>query len=175
MPNLVEFHPVARTARRQTTIVARSLPRVKGNPLAAVAHYHRLTRGNLERLTYQHLGDWIARLGQDPKAEAARILQAKLALILEGEAPHDIFVRWKPLSAQPMGWDPDLDDGVRLNIRPFVTAGVLSHAPNVHYRVDRGKDVASAPWFPLFNGERRNDHHTTLAEKRAARDRKRPE
>lgn len=73
-----------------------------------------------------------------------------------------------------MGWEPDLDDGVRLNIRPFIEAGVLSYAPNVHYRVDRGKDVASAPWFHKFNGERRNDHHTTLAEKRAAREAARP-
>jgi hypothetical protein len=29
--------------------------------------------------------------------------------------------------------------------------------------------VPSAPWYQFFNGERRNDHHTTLAEKRAAR------
>lgn len=135
----------------------------------AVAHYHRLSRNNLERLAYTVLGDWIARLGNDPRAEAARILQSKLALILEGEAPHDIFVRWKPLEAQPMGWDPDLDDGVRLNIRPFIEAGVLSYAPNVHYRMDRGKDVSSAPWFHRFNGERRNDYHATLEEKRAAR------
>ncbi|NEX17398.1 MAG: hypothetical protein C1943_12410 [Halochromatium sp.] len=33
----------------------------------------------------------------------------------------------------------------------------------------RGKDVESPPWFPVFNGERINDHHLTLAEKRAAR------
>jgi len=39
----------------------------------------------------------------------------------------------------------------------------------VKYSVDRGKDVPSAPWYSLFHGERRNDHHTTLAEKRAAR------
>lgn len=70
---------------------------------------------------------------------------------------------------QPLGWDPDLDDGVRLNIRPFIEAGVLAHVPNVRYGVDRGKDVPSAPWYDVFNGERRNDHHTTLAEKHAAR------
>jgi hypothetical protein len=134
-----------------------------------VAHYHRLDRATLERLTYTMLGDWITRLGDDPRAEAARILQQKLALILEGEKPYDIFVRWKPLGRQPLGWDPDLDDGVRLNIRPFIEAGVLAHVPNVKYTIDRGKDVASAPWFPIFHGERRNDHHTTLAEKRAAR------
>ena len=115
------------------------------------------------------LGDWITRLGDDPRAEAARVLQAKLGRILEGEAPYDIFVRWKPLEKQPLGWDPDLDDGVRLNIRPFIEAKVLSFEPNVKYGVDRGKDVASAPWFAMFNGERRNDYHTTLEEKRAAR------
>lgn len=141
----------------------------RADGFTAVAHYHRLTRVNLERLAYTVLGDWLTRLGDDPKAEAARVLQAKLAQILTGEAPHDIFIRWKPLHAQPLGWDPDLDDGVRLNIRPFIEAKVLAHEPNVKYGADRGKDVASAPWFPVFNGERRNDHHTTLAEKQAAR------
>ncbi|MGH7098378.1 MAG: hypothetical protein ACREE4_12045 [Stellaceae bacterium] len=135
-----------------------------------VAHYHRLTRANLERLAYFVLGDWITRLGDDPRGEAARILQQKLARLLEGEAPYDIFVRWKPLERQPIGWEPDLDDGVRLNIRPFIEAGVLAYVPNVKYTIDRGKDVPSAPWFTIFNGERRNDHHTTLAEKQAARD-----
>ena len=59
---------------------------------------------------------------------------------------------------------------MRLNIRPFAEAGVLAHVPNVKYGVDRGKDVPSAPWHRLFNGERRNGHHTTLAEKQAARE-----
>ena len=35
---------------------------------------------------------------------------------------------------------------------------------------DRGNDVASASWYPVFHGERRNDHHTALAEKREARE-----
>ena len=141
----------------------------RADGFTAVAHYHRLTTGNLERLAYTVLGDWIARLGDDPRNEAARVLQAKLARILEGEDPYDIFVRWKPLHAQPLGWDPDLDDGVRLNIRPFIEAAVLAHVPNVKYGTDRGKDVSSAPWFHRFNGERRNDHHTTLQEKQDAR------
>jgi hypothetical protein len=141
----------------------------RADGFTVVAQYHRLDHAALERLTYTMLGDWIGRLGDDPRAEAARILQQKLALILAGEKPYDIFVRWKKLAGQPLGWDPDLDDGVRLNIRPFVEAGVLAHVPNVKYSVDRGKDVPSAPWYHLFHGERRNDHHTTLAEKRAAR------
>lgn len=141
----------------------------RADGFCAIAHYHRLTKDKLERLAFQMLGDYLTRLGDDPRAEAGRILQRKLERIIEGEAPFDIFVRWKPLHAQPMGWEPDLDDGVRLNIRPFIEAGVLAHVPNVKYGVDRGKDVASAPWYGMFNGERRNDHHTTLAEKRPAR------
>jgi hypothetical protein len=31
--------------------------------------------------------------------------------------------------------------------------------------------VESAPWFHLFKGDRINDHHLTLAEKRAAKGR----
>ena len=34
--------------------------------------------------------------------------------------PTDIFVRWKTTGLhRPIGWNPDLNDGVRLNIRPF--------------------------------------------------------
>jgi len=36
-------------------------------------------------------------------------------------------------------------------------------------REDRGKDVRSAPWYPVFQGDRINDHHLTLSEERAAR------
>jgi hypothetical protein len=137
---------------------------------AVVAHYHRLDRANVERVAYSMLNDWIARQGDDPRVEAARILQDKLACILEGEKPYDIFVRWKPLERQPLGWEPDLNDGVRQNIRPFVTAGVLAcQLDKILKAVDLGKDVLSAPWHHLFKGERRNDHHTTLAEKRDAR------
>ena len=136
-----------------------------------VAHYHRLDRANLERLAYSMLNDWIDRQGDHPRAEAARILKDKLTRILEGEKPYDIFVRWKPLERQPLGWEPDLDDGVRLNIRPFIEAKVLAYLPNVKYSPpDRGTDVPAAPWYECFGGKRRNDHHTTLAEKRAARE-----
>jgi hypothetical protein len=141
----------------------------RADGFTVVAHYHRLSRANLERLTWTVLGDWITRLGDDARAEAARELQAKLGRILEGETPYDIFVRWKPLEKQPLGWEPDLDDGVRLNIRPFIEAGVLTHVPNVKHGVDRGKNLPSAPWFAKFNAERRNNHHTTLDEKRTAR------
>lgn len=142
---------------------------------SAFVHYHRLDHAVLQKLTYTLLGAWITRREgekDERRVEAAKVLKQKLETILEGEAPHDIFVRWKSLAQQPLGWNPDLDDGVRLNIRPWVTAGVLREAApkGIKWGVDRGKDVASAPWFKLDKGDRNNDRHTTLAEKQTARD-----
>lgn len=148
----------------------------------ALVNYHKLDARNLERLIHTYLGDWIRIQeagvasgldGAPQRLAAAQALKKKLEAILEGEAPYDIFVRWKPLAQQPIGWNPDLNDGVRLNIRPWMSAGVLRHnkAPklNIKWDKDRGKDVDSAPWFHKFNGDRINDHHLTLAEKIAAR------
>ena len=90
------------------------------------------TTPTLQKLTYSYLGDWIQQQAEDAKADkpgaaarlgAARALQTKLAAILEGEAPLDIFVRWKPLKEQAQGWHPDLNDGIRQNIRPFLLGG----------------------------------------------------
>jgi len=157
---------------------------------AALVNYHKLDRKNLETLIYTYLGDWISRQKQDiansvdgaeEKLAAAEALKKKLELILEGEEPYDIFVRWKPMESQPIGWNPDLNDGVRLNIRPFLTvpdvgkkgAGVLRDKPNIKWNKDRGKDVKSAPWYHLFKGDRINDHHLTIEEKRKALQEKR--
>lgn len=149
---------------------------------SALVNYHKLDAKNLERLIHTYLGDWIRTQeagvasgadGAPLRLSAAHNLKARLQAILEGEAPYDIFVRWKPLAQQPIGWQPDLNDGVRLNIRPFMTAEVLriNKKPklNVTWDKDRGKDVETAPWFHKFNGERINDHHLSLAEKQAAR------
>lgn len=149
---------------------------------AALVNYHQLDHKNLERLVHTYLGDWIrqqeagVRVGVDgaqTRLAAAQDLKHRLELILEGEPPYDIFVRWKPPAEQPIGWEPDLNDGLRLNIRPFMTAEVLRHNRkpklNISWDKDRGKDVESAPWFKVFKGERINDHHLPLAEKRAAR------
>lgn len=154
---------------------------------AALVNYHKLDHKNLETLIYTYLGDWILRQKQDldsgidgaqERLDAAEVLKKRLELILAGEAPYDIFVRWKPLDQQPLGWEPDLDDGVRLNIRPFLSvpdvgkkgAGILRAKPNINWNKDRGKDVEASPWYHLFKGDRINDHHLTLAEKQAARE-----
>ena len=42
---------------------------------------------------------------------------------MEGEAPLDIFVRWKPLGEKAQNWHPDLNDGIRQNIRPLLIVG----------------------------------------------------
>ncbi|MDD2989685.1 MAG: hypothetical protein PHI64_12080 [Zoogloea sp.] len=169
---------------------------------SALLNYHKLNYKTLEKLTYNYLGqDWIGRQKRDAdngidgaqeKLAAAEALKKRLELILAGEAPYDIFVRWKPIEEQPIGWNPDLNDGVRLNIRPFVLvedikvkdAGVLrdrvtSRDPKTKelklWGKDRGSDVPSAPWYELGLqyggkvGDRINDHHLTLAEKCAAR------
>jgi hypothetical protein len=137
---------------------------------SALVNYHRLDRSTLQRLAYTYLGDWIERqaagakedvVGAEERLVAARDLQRRLALILEGEPPSDIYVRWKSLAEQPLGWEPDLNDGVRLNVRPFVEAGVLRAKFNVKWDKDRGKNPDGS--------ERHNDLHYTLADKHAAR------
>ncbi len=144
----------------------------------ALVNYHRLAapdgegRRTLESLAFTYLGEWIERQkveqseetpGADARLAAAQDLQGQLEKILAGEPPYDLFVRWKPLHEQPVGWDPDINDGVRLNIRPFLSvtlrqggkkgAGILRWKPNVKWTKDRGKEPESLrpreqfPWF----------------------------
>lgn len=172
---------------------------------SALANCHKLTHANLEKLTYAYLGDWIRRQqaavdagesGSDARLQAAKNLQATLKLILEGEPPFDLFVRWKPLSQQAIGWHPDLNDGVRINIRPFMArdipggkkgAGVLRAKPKVKWEKDRGKEPVRAkaeyPWFWVWDektldfagvgkepdGNRWNDCHYSNEFKRKAK------
>lgn len=154
---------------------------------SALVNYHRLAgpdgqgRRTLEALTYSYLGDWIERQraaqqegkeGADAKLAAALRLKEELEKILEGEPPYDIFVRWKPLHEQPIGWDPDINDGVRLNIRPFMMAndvgrkgaGILRWKPNVKWKKDRGKEPEKLrprkgfPWFWGCNLDEHKEH-----------------
>jgi hypothetical protein len=137
---------------------------------SALVNYHRLDRVRLEKLTYTTLGWWLDRqkadadagvAGAEARFMAATNLRKKLELILEGEPPFDIYVRWKSLAEQPLGWEPDLGDGVRLNVRPFVEAGVLRSKFTVNWKKDRGTNPDGT--------ERHNDLHLKIAEKRKAR------
>jgi hypothetical protein len=156
-----------------------------GNPhgFSALVNYHKLAAPNgqgrktLEQLTFTYLGDWIDRQkldqtedvnGADDRMAAALDLQGLLKKILEGEPPYDIFVRWKPLHQQAIGWDPDINDGVRLNIRPFLNAqlhkggktgaGILRAKPGtIKWTKDRGKEpLRSKEEFPWFWGWEEN-------------------
>ncbi len=166
-------------------------------------------RRTLEAITYSYLGDWIDRQkaaqaegeeGADSRLTAAQDLQGQLVKILEGEPPYDLFVRWKPLHEQSIGWEPNINDGVRLNVRPFMNAklrsggkkgaGILRWKPNIKWKKDRGKDPQvlrpkmDFPWFwgctdgavdfsgdNDFDGNRWNDLHYSIAFKKTARER----
>lgn len=138
---------------------------------STLVNYHRFGRKALEKLTYTYLGqDWVERqragvrdqtTGAEARLTAALDLQRKLEAILAGEKPYDIYVRWKEPHEQPVGWEPDLNDGVRLNVRPFVEAEVLRTPFNIHWKKDRGKNPDGS--------ERHNDIHLSLAEKLEAR------
>lgn len=177
----------------------------------ALINCHRLAAPNgegrrtLEKLLYTYLGDWIDRQRADQKAgiegadarlAAAEHLKSEFTNILGGEPPYDIFVRWKPLADQAVGWEPDVNDGVRLNIRPFMTAKtlgarargacILRTTPKIKWEKDRGKEPQRTredfPWFwgwdeatvdfmgeKIFDGNRWNDLHYSRAAKEAAR------
>ena len=185
------------------------------NGFHCLVNAHKLTgpkgegRRTLEAIAYSYLGDWIDRLkadqadgkeGSEARLVAAQDLQGQLVKILEGEPPFDLFVRWKLLHEQAIGWEPDTNDGVRLNIRPFMTAelrkggkngaGILRWKPNIKWGKDRGKEAQSMrpkadfPWFwgceersvdfaggKDFDGNRWNDLHYSIAFKQAARER----
>lgn len=177
----------------------------------ALVNYHKLTgpkgegKRTLEALIYTYLGDWIDRQRSDQKAgvegadgrlAAAEHLKGELEKILTGEPPYDLFVRWKPLTDQAIGWEPDVNDGVRMNIRPFMNAKplgakakgacILRVTPKIKWDKDRGKEPQRPredfPWFwswdqraenfegtKTFDGNRWNDLHYTRAYKKAAR------
>jgi hypothetical protein len=178
---------------------------------AALLNYHHLAAPNgegrrtLDKLTHTYLGDWLDRQRADQKAgiegadgrvAAAEHLKRELERVLEGEPPYDLFVRWRPLHEQPIGWEPNLKDGVRMNLRPLMTARplgarakdacVLRVTPGVRWGRDKGnesrRDRESYPWLwewderaldflgnKEFDGVRWNDLHYSSATKLAAR------
>ena len=177
----------------------------------ALVNYHRLAAPNregrrtLEKLLYTYLCDWLDRQradqsagveGADARVAASERLRTELTNILSGEPPYDLFVRWKPLAEQAIGWEPDLNDGVRLNIRPFIAAKplgarakgtcILRTTPKIKWEKDRGKEPQRPredfPWFwgwdgstenfegvKTFDGNRWNDLHYSHSFKETSR------
>jgi hypothetical protein len=116
----------------------------------ALVHYHRFDRNRMAKLRSTYLRDAIEefrreagladkagrsddRLEWQAEVEEAQALDKKLQLIQEGyhegveggDRDYRILTPWKEPSERPRGWDPDFDDGVKVNIEPFEKAGIL--------------------------------------------------
>lgn len=117
---------------------------------SALVHYHRFDRNRMAKLRGQYLRDAIEsfrreaaradkegrteeRLEWQTRLEEAQELDRRLQKVQEGQhegeenGPQDyrILTPWKSPEQRPKGWDPDIDDGVKVNIEPLQKAGVL--------------------------------------------------
>ena len=169
---------------------------------SALVNYHQLTHAQLEKLTYAYLGDWIRRqqaavdageAGSDARLQAAKQLQSRLKLILEGEPPYDIFVRWKPLSQTSHRLAPR-HQRRRAHEHPPLRdcADILRKRVKIKWDKDRGKEPMREkkdfPWFWGWDeekqdfagvgkepdGNRWNDCHYTNEFKKRAREANKP-
>jgi len=116
----------------------------------ALVHYHRFDRNRMGKLRGQYLRDAIEsfrreaaladragrseeRLEWQSRLEEAQDLDRRLQWVQEGrhdgpeggERDFRILTPWKSPAERPKGWDPDLDDGVKVNIEPMQKAAVL--------------------------------------------------
>jgi hypothetical protein len=116
----------------------------------ALVHYHKFDKNGMAKLRGAYLREAIevfrreaALAAQDrreedslewqAKLEEAQDLDRRLQLIQEGqhqgpeggEQDFRILTPWKSSRERPKSWDPDLDDGVKVNIEPLQKAGVL--------------------------------------------------
>ena len=126
-----------------------------GAPFAfgVLCHYHRFDANRMAKLRSGYLRDAIetfrreaalagreghaeARIELQARLEEAQALDRKLQAVQEGhhEGPeggdrdYRILTPWKSADDRPTGWDPNIDDGVRINIAPLQKAAVLRSA-----------------------------------------------
>ena len=115
-----------------------------------LVHYHRFDRDRMAKLRASYVRDTIEELRRDAgladkagraddrvelqaKLEEVQALDKKLQLLQEGhhegaegsDRDFRILTPWKEPAKRPKGWNPDLDDGVKVNIAPLDRAGVL--------------------------------------------------
>ena len=118
-----------------------------------LCHYHRFDANRIAKLRSSYLRDAIEtfrreaaladregraedRIELQARLEEAQGLDRKLQAVQEGhrEGPEGgdrdycILTPWKSANERPRGWDPDIDDGVKVNIAPLQKAGVLRGA-----------------------------------------------
>jgi len=114
----------------------------------AVVYYHKFDKNGLTLLRARYVRETLDTLRQElGKAQAAGTdrqalakvadLEAKiievqdfdvqLQKLLEGrDREARIWCPWKKMEEQPLGWDPDINDGVRVNIAPVQRLGLLA-------------------------------------------------
>lgn len=116
----------------------------------ALVHYHRFDKNRMQKLRASYVRDTIEELRRDAgladkagraddrvelqaKLEEVQALDKKLQLVQEGhqegaeggDRDFRILTPWKEHAKRPKGWNPDLDDGVKVNIAPLDRAGIL--------------------------------------------------
>ena len=116
----------------------------------ALCHYHRFDANRMAKLRAGYLRDAIETLRREAaladregrtdervelqaRLEEAQVLDGKLQAVQEGhhEGPeggdrdYRILTPWKSAGERPAGWNPDIDDGVKVNIAPLQRAAVL--------------------------------------------------
>ena len=116
----------------------------------ALCQYHKFDRNRMAKLRARYLKDAIEEFGREAaladkagrtddrlewraRLEETQELDRRLQLVQEGrhdgpeegEQDYRILTPWKSKEERPGGWDPDLDDGVKVNIEPLQKAGVL--------------------------------------------------
>ena len=117
---------------------------------SALVDYHRFDKNRMAQLRGQYLRDAMehfrreaaladkdrrtdARQDWQARLEEAHELDRRLQRVQEGyhegsdggDADYRILTLWKAPKDRPNGWEPDLDDGVKVNIKPLQKAGVL--------------------------------------------------
>jgi hypothetical protein len=113
---------------------------------SAIVHYQRFDKDRMAKLRGVYLREAVAvfrreaalagqegraddRLEWQAKVEEAEELDRRLQQVQEGfhegAADFRILTPWKAEGARPKGWDPDINDGVKVNIEPLQRAGVL--------------------------------------------------
>lgn len=120
---------------------------VKSSPaFAALVHYHRFDKDRLAKLRGVYLREALGvfrreaalaaqegraddRLEWQARVEEAEELDRRLQRVQEGfqqgAEDYRILTPWKTERERPKGWDPDINDGVKVNIEPLQRAGVL--------------------------------------------------
>jgi len=113
---------------------------------SAQVHYHRFDKDRMAKLRGVYLREALGvfrreaalanqegrpddRLEWQAKVEEAEEFERRLKQVQEGfhQGAEDfrILTPWKTEAERPKGWDPDINDGVKVNIEPLQRAGVL--------------------------------------------------